>query len=416
MLASTKLIPARLEPGFSSEKFSGFMLALHALDISDITLVSGKPVWAKRHGLMLPVTDRVLQDSELRTLLSWMYGANAVAEISKGKPIDVRYEVHLSPEAIAQANQILQDMGSDHQIEVPRGQHRRIPFRMNAVGAHTPKGKGFSISLRTIPVSVPVLSDMGLPDSLYKVMNQSKGLTILAGETGSGKSTTLAAVMRDKLINSANRKIITIEAPIEFDLQGIRSESCLVVQHEIGQDLNSFYEGIVNALRQAPTDILVGEARDAESISGMIAAAETGHATYATVHASSVSGTLRRIANEFEPSAQSQVVFKVISQLRLVVIQRLMLAKSNGRRVPVREWLLFTDEFKGRILKMPMEEALTAIDDEVKSLGQTMRQQAFEAYRANLVEFRELKAVIGEVLPEEEVLLFEEDKYSPEES
>lgn len=406
-MTGVAFIPIQLDHGFPESRFNALLLAMHHLDFSDITIVTGKPLWGKRHGRMSPITDRALQDSELRTLLNWMYGANGMAEIAKGKPLDKRYEVKVLPDVCEDANKILVEAGFEANIQDPRGQSKRLPFRMNAVGAFTPKGRGVSISLRTIPINVPVLEDMDLPPSLLPHANQDKGLTMVAGETGSGKSTLLASIMRDKLVNRENRKIITIESPIEFDLQRVRSESCVVVQHEIGQDLPSFYQGIVNSLRQAPTDILVGEARDEESIDGMINAAETGHATYATVHASSVVGTLRRVANEYDPKTQDQIIFKVITQLRLIIVQRLLVSKVGGKRVPVREWLVFDDQFKAELLRLSTSEALNRIEDAVVGSGQSMRQQVLAAYHAGLIDSKSLRSVIGDFTEDERKNLME---------
>lgn len=406
-MAPQTFTPIALDHGFSEARFNALLLAMHHLDFSDITIVTGKPLWGKRYGRMTTVTDRVLQDSELRTLLTWMYGPNAMAEIAKCKPLDKRYEVKVLTEVCEDANGILKEAGFPADIADPRGHSKRLPFRMNAVGAFTPKGRGVSISLRTIPINVPVLEDMQLPPDLLPYANQDKGLTMVAGETGSGKSTLLAAIMRDKLVNREDRKIITIESPIEFDLQRVRSESCVVVQHEIGQDLPSFYQGIVNSLRQAPTDILVGEARDEESIDGMINAAETGHATYATVHASSVVGTLRRVANEYDPKIQDQIIFKVITQLRLIIVQRLLVSKSGGKRVPVREWLVFDDQFKAELLRLSTTDALNKIEDEVNGRGQSMRQQVLAAYREGLIDSKSLRSVIGDFTEEERKSLME---------
>jgi defect-in-organelle-trafficking protein DotB len=201
--------------------------------------------------------------------------------------------------------------------------------------------------------------------------------------------------MRDKMLNHKNRKILTIEAPIEFDLQPLQSDSNLVVQHEVGADLENFYRGIVNAMRQAPTDILVGEARDHESINAVIEAVETGHATYATVHAASVVGTFRRMANEFDVSAQSQIIFKILSLSKLIVVQRLVISKCGSKRVPIREWFVFDDPVKEFLMRLTASDALNFIEDAIKSLGQSMRQQAIKSYMNYEMGYEALKAVIG---------------------
>lgn len=371
------------------------MSALHSSGISDIWLVTGKPIWGKLHGNLVHLTNRVMQDSEIRIIVTWIYGANAVTVMGNARPIDERYTIQLLNSTVDKANEIATVMGLPGRLERSAGQNKRIAFRFNGVSGHTPKGRGFSLSLRTIPLVLPTLDDMNLPTDLRNSIGETKGLTLVVGETGSGKSTLLAAVMHDKLLNSRNRHIITIESPIEFDLQGVRSDHNFVVQHEIGPDLQSFYDGIVNSLRQAPTDILVGEARDKESIGGMISASETGHDTYATVHASSVVGAFRRIANEYESIVQPQIIFKLLSQIRLVVVQVLLIAKAGGRRVPIREWFYFEDSYRDELMKMDSEAALNHLGNTIKMRGQTMRQQALAAYLADKISVTEVKKIAG---------------------
>ena len=390
-----------LESGFSEETFSAFMAALHASGISDIWLVTGKPIWGKLHGNLVHLTNRVIQDSEIRIIVTWIYGANAVTVMGSAKPIDERYTIQLLHSTVDRANEISNVMGLPGKLERSASQNKRLAFRFNGVSGHTPKGRGFSLSLRSIPLDLPLLDDMGLPPALRSSFSETKGVTLVVGETGSGKSTLLAALMHDKLLNSRNRHIITIENPIEFDLQGVRSNHNFVVQHEIGPDLPSFYCGIVNSLRQAPTDILVGEARDKESIDGLIAASETGHDTYATVHASSVVGAFRRIANEYETAAQPQIIFKLLSQIRLVVVQVLLIAKAGGRRVPIREWFYFDDSYRDELMRMDSESALNDLGDRIRAQGQTMRQQVLRAYLDDKVSLTEVRKIAGNFSEEE---------------
>lgn len=393
--------PYNLEAGFSEEEFRGLLLAIHTLDFSDVSIISGRPIWGKRHGFNQKLTTRIMQDAEVRTAISWMYGANGVTEIMKGHALDPRYEVQITHAVADWCNKILKDFGLGGRVEKTANQSRKIPFRMNAVGAYTPKGRGFSVSLRTIPMELPFLANMGLPEELAPHINQSNGMTLVCGETGSGKSTLLAAIMHDKLLNFRDRKISTIEKPIEFNLQGVSSDTNYPVQHEVGTDVSSFYQGVVNCLRQAPTDIMLGEARDNESISALIQATETGHATYATIHSYSVDGCILRIANEFDLSNQSQIIFKILSQVRLIVVQRLIKSVSGGRRIPIREWLVFDDKIRRKLVSMSSDDALELIRTTIVANGHSMRQQALSAFKSNLISLIDLKSITGDLTAEE---------------
>lgn len=368
--------PVVLLHGFPQVDFDHLLVTLSEMGCADIAIETGKPVWAKLHGRQFRATVRAVQDFEVRTILTWMYGANAVAEISKGKAIDKRYE-------------IVDDGG------------RRTIFRMNAVGCYTGRGGGgISISLRTIPSVVPTLDEMALPDEIRVALHPSLGLVLVVGETGSGKSTLLAATHRYTLENIPDKKLVTYECPIEFDLQGIVSPvNSFCSQREVGDHVPSFAAGMVNALRQNPDIIMIGEARDRETIAGMFAAAESGHVTYATVHAESVSTTFLRVANDFPPEQMSQIIFKLVSYVRLVVVQRLVPPlEEGGRRVALREWLVFDTEFRRRLMKMTALEAVSAIDDAVKVRNQTLAHQAKEAFVQGRIGEATLKMFAGDVL------------------
>lgn len=366
------LEPFRLSHGFLHEEFDQLMVMLCMKDVSDIAIETNKPIWAKLHGYRFRATTRPIQDFEVRNIVTWLYGANGVAEVSKGIAKKARYEV-------------MTDAGG------------RYAFRVNFVGCYTPRARGIHIALRTIPLVVPTLDEMVLPDDIRNNVHFDRGLGLVVGATGHGKSTLLAAINADKLTTLCHRKILTFESPIEFDLQGIRSETCMISQREIGIDLQTFYDGVVCALREEPTDILIGEARDRETINGTLHACESGHATYATVHAESVATTFLRIANEFPQEQMSQVLYKLFSQIRLVVVQQLALAATPGRRVPIREWLVFGEEFRRELMRMAPLEAVTRINDEVIRRGQSIRQQALLTYQEGRITEETLKTIAGEV-------------------
>jgi twitching motility protein PilT len=181
---------------------------------------------------------------------------------------------------------------------------------------------------RKIPMGVPAFDDLKLPEVLKKVMRQPNGLVLVTGPTGSGKSTSLAAMI-DFLNREENGHILTIEDPIEYVHQ---HKNCVVNQREVGSDSKSFHESLRRALRQDPDFILVGELRDLETIEMALTAAETGHLVFATLHTNSAVQTISRVLNVFPPHQQPQIRQLLAATLQAVVTQQLIpLSGKPGR-------------------------------------------------------------------------------------
>ena len=202
----------------------------------------------------------------------------------------------------------------------------------------------YSVAARVIPTSIPTWEDLGLPDSVKKFAGMKKGLVLVTGATGSGKSTSLAA-----LLNSINEErschIITLEDPIEFVH---RNKKSIFNQREIGKDSASFGKGLRAAMRQDPDVILVGEMRDLETIQTAITAAETGHLVFATLHTSSASKTIDRIIDVFPAEQQNQIRIQLAETLKGVVAQQL-LPTIDGRRTVAVELLKVNTAVKNLI-------------------------------------------------------------------
>ncbi|MEC5270752.1 type IV pilus twitching motility protein PilT [Caldifermentibacillus hisashii] len=207
-------------------------------------------------------------------------------------------------------------------------------FRLNAYHQRN----SISIAIRTIPATIPTIADLNLPKILESLMDKPQGLILVTGPTGSGKSTTLAA-----MINYINRNfakhIITLEDPIEYVHQHIKS---IINQREVGTDTKSFANGLRASLRQDPDIILVGEMRDLETISTAITAAETGHLVLATLHTSSAAQTIDRIIDVFPPHQQRQIRLQVSNVLQGIISQRLFPVREGGGRVAATEILINT--------------------------------------------------------------------------
>ena len=183
------------------------------------------------------------------------------------------------------------------------------------------------VAARAIPYEIPSIDDLGLPKILKKIARNDKGIVLVTGPTGSGKSSTLAAMI-DFLNESTSKHIVTLEDPIEFIHQ---NKMCLIEQRQIGTDTKTFDKALRAALRQDPDVILVGEMRDLETIKAALTAAETGHLVLGTLHTQTASSTIDRIIDSFPSEAQSQVRSQLANSLKAIVSQRLVKRKDKGR-------------------------------------------------------------------------------------
>ena len=188
---------------------------------------------------------------------------------------------------------------------------------------------GFALVLRVIVTEVPHIDILGLPPAVHNVLTARDGLVLVTGATGSGKSTSLAAMI-DKINRERNENIITVEDPIEFVHQ---SKKSLITQREVGRDTQSFGRALKGALRQDPDIILMGELRDYETVSMAMTAAETGHLVFGTLHTNGAPETINRIVDVFPATEQPQARSQLSQSLRLVLTQQLLRRKGGGRIV-----------------------------------------------------------------------------------
>ena len=201
-----------------------------------------------------------------------------------------------------------------------------------------------ALALRLLPMKVPTMEDMGLGPIFVEMAEKPRGLVLLTGPTGSGKSSTLAAML-DYINHTRRRHIITLENPIEFVYE---HDKCIVNQREVGDDTDSFAAGLRAALRQDPDVILVGEMRDLETISTAITAAETGHLVFGTLHTKGAANSIDRVIDVFPPAQQEQIRIQLADVLECVVTKAL-LPKIGGGRVAAYEILVATPAVRSLI-------------------------------------------------------------------
>ena len=239
--------------------------------------------------------------------------------------------------------------------------------------------------MRVIPLTVPTIDGLGVPQVLKEVAVAKRGLCIMVGATGSGKSTTLAAMVDWRNENTYGH-IITIEDPIEFVHP---HKNCVVTQREVGVDTDSWGVALKNTLRQAPDVILMGEIRDRETMEHAVAFSETGHLCLATLHANSANQALDRIINFFPEERRAQLLMDLSLNLKAMVSQRLI-PKQDGRgRTAVVEIMLNTPLISDMIFKGEVAE-IKEVMKKSRNLGmQTFDQALFDAYEANQITYED---------------------------
>jgi twitching motility protein PilT len=238
------------------------------------------------------------------------------------------------------------------------------------------QSRGPGAVLRTIPTKIPSLESLSLPPALARLCERERGLVLVTGPTGSGKSTTLAAMV--DLVNSTwDAHILTIEDPIEFVHQ---SKRCLVNQREVGAHTGSFSNALRSALREDPDVILVGEMRDLETISLALTAAETGHLVFGTLHTSSAAKTMDRIIDVFPSGQQAQIRTMLAESLEAVIAQQLLKRKGGGR-IAACEILIGVPAVRNLIREAKLHQIPSAMQT-----GQQAGMQTFEMAVAELVK------------------------------
>ena len=331
--------------------FEEYLRVLASNDGSDLYLSTGAPPCAKFQGILKPLASESMRPGEIAAI------ADAILDDEQRRQFAQELEMNLA-------------------ISVPSvGRFRINIFRQR---------NEVSIVARNITIDIPRFDDLGLPPVLKEVVMSKRGLILFVGGTGSGKSTSLAALI-DHRNSTSGGHIITIEDPIEYVH---RHKKCIVNQREVGVDTRSFQSALVNTLRQAPDVILIGEVRNRETMEHALAFAETGHLAISTLHANNANQALERIVNLFPEERRAQLLMNLGQNLRAFVSQRLV-RTVDGKRCAAVEVLLGTKTIEELVIKGEFD-SIKEIMAKSEALGmQTFDSALFSLYKQGRISDEE---------------------------
>ena len=238
-----------------------------------------------------------------------------------------------------------------------------------------------ALAARVIPTEIPSMEDLLMPEVIYDLINLDRGLVIMTGPAGSGKSTNLAAMIQ-KINQERAAHIITLEDPVEFVFS---SDKSLIAQRELGKDMLSFASGLKYALRQDPNIIMVGEMRDLETIAATLTLAETGHLVLATLHTPDAAQSVDRIIDVFPEHQKDQIRSQVSMSLQAVIAQRL-LPKKGGGRLAAREIMMNNVAIANLVREQKVEQIKNVIQTSARQGMVTMDQDIKRLYREGLID------------------------------
>jgi twitching motility protein PilT len=274
-----------------------------------------------------------------------------------------------------------QKFETEKELDFSLSLHEFGRFRVNV---HYQRGT-VAAAFRTIPSRIPTLEELRLPDVIPSILDHTSGLILVTGPTGSGKSTSLAAMI-DYVNDRRTDHIITVEDPIEY-LH--KHKQCMIEQREIAADTDSFVKALKYVLRQDPDVILIGEMRDLETISAALTAAETGHLVLATLHTIDTSQTIDRVVDVFPPHQQQQIRTQLANALLAVFCQRLLPMASGSGRVAAVEVMVSTSAIATLIREGKTHQILSTLETSMGKGMQTMDRALGNLVRRNMVTFEE---------------------------
>ena len=328
------------------------------LEASDIHMLSGEVLTFRVNGF-LKLTEKILKNTEIIHMALEILGHSKLEQLKEKKEYDMTYEDNL--------------------------QNR---YRMNF---HYSKGN-LGISIRVLQKNIPLMENLNFPKSVYNLLENKTGLILVSGSTGSGKTTSLAAMI-EYLNSNRNLNIITIEDPVEYLFQ---SKKSIIRQREIGRDTNSFNDALKSALRQDPDVIMIGELRDLKSIQMAITIAETGHLVLGTLHTIGAVESIDRIVDVFPKETQNQIRLQLSNILRGILNQQLV--PKTDKSLTAAYELLINNQAVGNYILSGKTNQIHSIMESSGKLGMiTMKKSLETLYNTNIISKENFDRLIQSV-------------------
>ncbi|MDX9698993.1 MAG: PilT/PilU family type 4a pilus ATPase [Rhodocyclaceae bacterium] len=321
---------------------------------SDIYITAGAPIHIKIQGHTMPINQQVMDPAMIQRMVYEMLKPEQIEEFEQEKELNLSHGIR--------------DLGN---------------FRVNLFWQRS----SIAVVVRFIQGDIPEIDSLGLPPVLSEVVMEKRGLVLVVGSTGSGKSTTLASMIDHRNRNRSGH-ILTVEDPIEYLF---RHRKSVVNQREVGMDTRDWQGALRNAMRQAPDCILIGEIRDRETMQAALAYAQTGHLTLATLHANNAYHALNRIVNFFPLENRSLLYLDLSVALKCILSQRLA-RRPDGKRTPAVEILMNTRHIAELIQRGELTEIKEAMEQSLAPGSQTFEQDLFRLYRENVITLDEALA------------------------
>ena len=330
------------------EKLENIMRTAGERKASDVHLAPGSPVMFRVDGELEPMSNEKVKPYEVEAMIKPMLSENQLAELERNGELDFAYSM--------------------------------AGFNRLRVNVFRQRGT-YAMALRILSFNIPKPEELGIPSSVIRLTNLKRGLVLITGATGSGKSTTLAALIGLIARNYA-KTIITLEDPVEYIHQHNKS---MVLQREVGPDTLSYANALKAALRQDPDVILVGEMRDLETISTAITAAETGHLVFSTLHTNSAADSIERVIDVFPPHQQQQIRIQLAGVIEGVVAQQLLPMQKTGGRVAAYEVMLSNPAICNLIREGKAFQIPSMMQTSRKEGMQTMDDTIYDLFMRNLI-------------------------------
>jgi defect-in-organelle-trafficking protein DotB len=366
-----KLTDFREQGRFETEEsLKGLLLEAVAHKISDVFIQPGVPALGEIDDTLHAFTRKRLDNAEVESMAAWVTGSpDAVAQLAQARPRDSSYEV-FDPVNVDEL-----------------GEKQRYRFRVNCTANDYRGGMGIQIVMRYIVSDPPSVEYLNLAPEIIEAMTPRDGIVYVTGKTGSGKTTTFAGMMRYLAENETpiRGNVVTGEAPIEYKFDKLKKGRCIFIQSEIPRHFQGFADFVKADMRRRPGLIMVGEARDQETIEAAIEASNTGHPVWTTVHSKSVGGTFRRLVSRIDKTQQSAILFDIITTAQMVVSQTLV-PRLGGGRYPLREYLVITDSLRNQFYDVKDPDRISGVVQEaVVKYGRTMESVAREAFQKKII-------------------------------